>query len=333
MGTKVEAYKNAELRISAPLNCPDTSLVIESPSWAFDSTYKAIPGFSVSYDTATQEFVINTTADATLDGLKMTKIYLALTATINGEKYVIAGVTSTLKLIDPPAGVPTNAPAATDTPAPAATDTPAPAATDTPAATNTPAPGTDATPAPGTDATPAPGTDATPAPTLDATETSDTDISVKLSKSSVSIAPGASAKVNIAGASDVTISCDNKAVTAKAKNGVLTVTAKKSAVMGSTSNVTVAAGTAKATLKVKVAAKATVKAKKTATYYGAISGVTSKVKTKNIKISYSKKNIANVVVKKTASGQVKLKGLKKGSTVVTLKNGSKKLKVTVNVTK
>ena len=162
-------------------------------------------------------------------------------------------------------------------------------------------------------------------------------VSIKAAKSKVSVAPSKSAtvKYTVKGTSTVKATSNNKAVTVKVNKSKknVTITAKKTAVMGKTATITLKAGSKKSTIKVTVAKTANVKKKKTAKYTVALAKVTKKVKAKKIKVSVKNKKVAKVTVKKTAKGQVtfQVKGLKKGKTTATLKYGKKSAKVSVVV--
>ena len=169
------------------------------------------------------------------------------------------------------------------------------------------------------------------------TKKASSTVSIKAAKSKVSVAPSKSAtvKYTVKGTSTVKATSNNKAVTVKVnktkKN--VTITAKKTAVMGKTATITLKAGSKKSTIKVTVAKTANVKKKKAANYTVALAKVTKKVKAKKIKVSVKNKKVAKVTVKKTAKGQVtfQVKGLKKGKTTATLKYGKKSAKVSVVV--
>ena len=163
------------------------------------------------------------------------------------------------------------------------------------------------------------------------TKKASSTVSIKAAKSKVSVAPSKSATVKYT----VKGTSNNKAVTVKVNKSKknVTITAKKTAVMGKTATITLKAGSKKSTIKVTVAKTANVKKKKTANYTVAIAKVTKKVKAKKIKVSVKNKKVAKVTVKKTAKGQVtfQVKGLKKGKTTATLKYGKKSAKVSVVV--
>ena len=169
------------------------------------------------------------------------------------------------------------------------------------------------------------------------TKKASSTVSIKAAKSKVSVAPSKSAtvKYTVKGTSTVKATSNNKAVTVKVNKSKknVTITAKKTAVMGKTATITLKAGSKKSTIKVTVAKTANVKKKKTANYTVAIAKVTKKVKAKKIKVSVKNKKVAKVTVKKTAKGQVtfQVKGLKKGKTTATLKYGKKSAKVSVVV--
>ena len=169
------------------------------------------------------------------------------------------------------------------------------------------------------------------------TKKASSTVSIKTAKSKVSVAPSKSAtvKYTVKGTSTVKATSNNKAVTVKVNKSKknVTITAKKTAVMGKTATITLKAGSKKSTIKVTVAKTANVKKKKTANYTVALAKVTKKVKAKKIKVSVKNKKVAKVTVKKTAKGQVtfQVKGLKKGKTTATLKYGKKSAKVSVVV--
>ena len=169
------------------------------------------------------------------------------------------------------------------------------------------------------------------------TKKASSTVSIKAAKSKVSVAPSKSAtvKYTVKGTSTVKATSNNKAVTVKVNKSKknVTITAKKTAVMGKTATITLKAGSKKSTIKVTVAKTANVKKKKTAKYTVALAKVTKKVKAKKIKVSVKNKKVAKVTVKKTAKGQVtfQVKGLKKGKTTATLKYGKKSAKVSVVV--
>ena len=169
------------------------------------------------------------------------------------------------------------------------------------------------------------------------TKKASSTVSIKAAKSKVSVAPSKSAtvKYTVKGTSTVKATSNNKAVTVKVNKSKknVTITAKKTAVMGKTATITLKAGSKKSTIKVTVAKTANVKKKKTANYTVALAKVTKKVKAKKIKVSVKNKKVAKVTVKKTAKGQVtfQVKGLKKGKTTATLKYGKKSAKVSVVV--
>ena len=169
------------------------------------------------------------------------------------------------------------------------------------------------------------------------TKKASSTVSIKAAKSKVSVAPSKSAtvKYTVKGTSTVKATSNNKAVTVKVNKSKknVTITAKKTAVMGKTATITLKAGSKKSTIKVTVAKTANVKKKKTAKYTVALAKVTKKVKDKKIKVSVKNKKVAKVTVKKTAKGQVtfQVKGLKKGKTTATLKYGKKSAKVSVVV--
>ena len=169
------------------------------------------------------------------------------------------------------------------------------------------------------------------------TKKASSTVSIKAAKSKVSVAPSKSAtvKYTVKGTSTVKAISNNKAVTVKVNKSKknVTITAKKTAVMGKTATITLKAGSKKSTIKVTVAKTANVKKKKTANYTVALAKVTKKVKAKKIKVSVKNKKVAKVTVKKTAKGQVtfQVKGLKKGKTTATLKYGKKSAKVSVVV--
>ena len=169
------------------------------------------------------------------------------------------------------------------------------------------------------------------------TKKASSTVSIKAAKSKVSVAPAKSAtvKYTVKGTSTVKATSNNKAVTVKVNKSKknVTITAKKTAVMGKTATITLKAGSKKSTIKVTVAKTANVKKKKTANYTVALAKVTKKVKAKKIKVSVKNKKVAKVTVKKTAKGQVtfQVKGLKKGKTTATLKYGKKSAKVSVVV--
>ena len=169
------------------------------------------------------------------------------------------------------------------------------------------------------------------------TKKASSTLSIKAAKSKVSVAPSKSAtvKYTVKGTSTVKATSNNKAVTVKVNKSKknVTITAKKTAVMGKTATITLKAGSKKSTIKVTVAKTANVKKKKTANYTVALAKITKKVKAKKIKVSVKNKKVAKVTVKKTAKGQVtfQVKGLKKGKTTATLKYGKKSAKVSVVV--
>ena len=169
------------------------------------------------------------------------------------------------------------------------------------------------------------------------TKKASSTVSIKAAKSKVSVAPSKSAtvKYTVKGTSTVKATSNNKAVTVKVNKSKknVTITAKKTAVMGKTATITLKAGSKKSTIKVTDAKTANVKKKKTAKYTVALAKVTKKVKAKKIKVSVKNKKVAKVTVKKTAKGQVtfQVKGLKKGKTTATLKYGKKSAKVSVVV--
>ena len=169
------------------------------------------------------------------------------------------------------------------------------------------------------------------------TKKASSTVSIKAAKSKVSVAPSKSAtvKYTVKGTSTVKATSNNKAVTVKVNKSKknVTITAKKTAVMGKTATITLKAGSKKSTIKVTVAKTANVKKKKAANYTVALAKVTKKVKAKKIKVSVKNKKVAKVTVKKTAKGQVtfQVKGLKKGKTTATLKYGKKSAKVSVVV--
>ena len=169
------------------------------------------------------------------------------------------------------------------------------------------------------------------------TKKASSTVSIKAAKSKVSVAPAKSAtvKYTVKGTSTVKATSNNKAVTVKVNKSKknVTITAKKTAVMGKTATITLKAGSKKSTIKVTVAKTANVKKKKTANYTVALAKVTKKVKAKKIKVSVKNKKVAKVTVKKIAKGQVtfQVKGLKKGKTTATLKYGKKSAKVSVVV--
>ena len=169
------------------------------------------------------------------------------------------------------------------------------------------------------------------------TKKASSTLSIKAAKSKVSVAPSKSAtvKYTVKGTSTVKATSNNKAVTVKVNKSKknVTITAKKTAVMGKTATITLKAGSKKSTIKVTVAKTANVKKKKAANYTVALAKVTKKVKAKKIKVSVKNKKVAKVAVKKTAKGQVtfQVKGLKKGKTTATLKYGKKSAKVSVVV--
>ena len=169
------------------------------------------------------------------------------------------------------------------------------------------------------------------------TKKASSTVSIKAAKSKVSVAPSKSAtvKYTVKGTSTVKATSNNKAVTVKVNKSKknVTITAKKTAVMGKTATITLKAGSKKSTIKVTVAKTANVKKKKTAKYTVALAKVTKKVKAKKIKVSVKNKKVAKVTVKKIAKGQVtfQVKGLKKGKTTATLKYGKKSAKVSVVV--
>ena len=169
------------------------------------------------------------------------------------------------------------------------------------------------------------------------TKKASSTVSIKAAKSKVSVAPAKSAtvKYTVKGTSTVKATSNNKAVTVKVNKSKknVTITAKKTAVMGKTATITLKAGSKKSTIKVTVAKTANVKKKKAANYTVALAKVTKKVKAKKIKVSVKNKKVAKVTVKKTAKGQVtfQVKGLKKGKTTATLKYGKKSAKVSVVV--
>ena len=169
------------------------------------------------------------------------------------------------------------------------------------------------------------------------TKKASSTLSIKVAKSKVSVAPSKSAtvKYTVKGTSTVKATSNNKAVTVKVNKSKknVTITAKKTAVMGKTATITLKAGSKKSTIKVTVAKTANVKKKKTANYTVALAKITKKVKAKKIKVSVKNKKVAKVTVKKTAKGQVtfQVKGLKKGKTTATLKYGKKSAKVSVVV--
>ena len=169
------------------------------------------------------------------------------------------------------------------------------------------------------------------------TKKASSTVSIKAAKSKVSVAPAKSAtvKYTVKGTSTVKATSNNKAVTVKVNKSKknVTITAKKTAVMGKTATITLKAGSKKSTIKVTVAKTANVKKKKTANYTVALAKVTKKVKAKKIKVSVKNKKVAKDTVKKIAKGQVtfQVKGLKKGKTTATLKYGKKSAKVSVVV--
>ena len=140
------------------------------------------------------------------------------------------------------------------------------------------------------------------------TKKASSTVSIKAAKSKVSVAPSKSAtvKYTVKGTSTVKATSNNKAVTVKVNKSKknVTITAKKTAVMGKTATITLKAGSKKSTIKVTVAKTANVKKKKTANYTVALAKVTKKVKAKKIKVSVKNKKVAKVTVKKTAKGQV-----------------------------
>ena len=170
------------------------------------------------------------------------------------------------------------------------------------------------------------------------TKKASSTLSIKAAKSKVSVAPSKSAtvKYTVKGTSTVKATSNNKAVTVKVNKSKknVTITAKKTAVMGKTATITLKAGSKKAVLKVFVKNPAKkVKAKKATV-------VVKKNKTKKITVAVKAKNNKKattdaIKVKSSNKKAVKVKSAvaKKGKVVITVKAAKKagKSKLTVKV--
>lgn len=143
----------------------------------------------------------------------------------------------------------------------------------------------------------------------------------------------------------VTASTSNKkVVTAKISGSKVKLTAPKKATKGATATVTLKSSGKTAKIKVAVQNKAkkvtaskkkvTVKAKKSTTLKFKVTATNKKkAAADTVKVTSSKKKVVSVVKTTVSKGKatVKVKGLKKGTSKVTLKIGSKSAKVTVKV--
>ena len=206
-------------------------------------------------------------------------------------------------------------------------------------------PGTSSSPAPsenpGTSPSPAPsgnpGTSPSPAPTLPVKDT------VVIAKKSIVVAAGKSAKVSLTttGTAQLSVKTSNNKIKASISGNTLLISVDKKATKGASYNITVSRGSASAVIKLTVRNKAkAVKAAKTKAIIkkkGKTTTLTIKVTkaenkkkavTDNISVKFSKKKIAKVASIKKAKGKItiKIKGLKKGSTNVKVKVGSKSAK-------
>ena len=176
--------------------------------------------------------------------------------------------------------------------------------------------------------------------------------SLKLSKKTVVVAPGKKATIKAtvkaqapatkAAVLTVSKKLSKKIGTVKVSGNKIVVKAAKKAVKGNSGKFTVKSGTKKATVTVKIQnkAKKVKAAKKSVTLKkGKTAKVTIKVTAQNKKkattdtIKASVKKVAKVTKTKASKGKVvvTLKGKKKGTAKMTVKVGSKKVKVSVKV--
>ncbi len=177
-------------------------------------------------------------------------------------------------------------------------------------------------------------------------------VAVKPAKSKVVVGQGKNVKIkytvtmsgNATSAAVVTAKTGNKKlVTAKMVGNKVKITAKKKAVKGASTEVTLLAGDKKATIKVTIKNSAkTVKAKKQkiTVKKGKKAAIVFKVKGENAKkaitdkpVITAKKKVVKVMSKVTTKKAVtiRVKGLKKGTTPLNIKLGKKKAKVLVVV--
>lgn len=230
---------------------------------------------------------------------------------------------------------------------------PAPPQNNTPTAS--PTPSATATPQPVNTSTPAPVVTPTPVPDVPVEETAGTK-EILPDKKSLVIAPGKSASVGYNAmvdvplavkAADVTVSVSgNKNVTAKLKGSKVQIAANKKAVRGSEASVTLSSRdadgkTVKAVIKVRIqnkAKKLSVKKKNLTLKKGHKKKLVLTVKAQNDKKAITDTvKVSSGIVSLTKSSVKKkqvtltLKGKKKGNRKITIKVGSKKIKVTVKV--
>ncbi|MCR5624895.1 MAG: hypothetical protein K6G11_06570, partial [Lachnospiraceae bacterium] len=177
-------------------------------------------------------------------------------------------------------------------------------------------------------------------------------VTLTVDKSKVVVKQGNSMKVNFksVNASGVAVkpsvlSSNEKVATAKVNSDTeLEITVPASATKGASANITLVAGGKTAVIKVTVEnltkklkakkKKVTVKANKTAEVVFSIKAENKKKKTTDtLKASYKPKKIAKVTGKSITKNKVtlKVKGLKKGKTKMTITVGAKKAVVTVKV--
>lgn len=212
-----------------------------------------------------------------------------------------------------------------------------------------------ATPEPVSTSTPSPVVTPTPVPDIPVEETAGTK-EILSDKKSLVIAPGKSASVgynavvdvpSAVKAANVTVSVSgNKNVTAKLKDSKVRITANKKAVRGSEASVSLLSTDAsgkkvKAVIKVRIqnkAKKLTVKKKNFTVKKGHKKKLVLTVKAQNdkkattdtVKVSSGIVSLTKSSVKKKQV-TLTLKGKKKGSRKITIKVGSKTIKLTVKV--
>lgn len=167
--------------------------------------------------------------------------------------------------------------------------------------------------------------------------------SVRAAKSSIIVAAGKSATIALTttGTSKLDVKTSSNKVKASISSNTLLISVDKKATKGASYNITVTRGSASAVIKLTVRNKAkAVKADKTKATINKKGKTTKliikvtkaenkkKVVTDNISVKFSKKKIVKVTSIKKAKGKITItmKGLKKGSTKVKIKVGSKSAK-------
>ena len=206
-----------------------------------------------------------------------------------------------------------------ETPNETPNETPSETPNETPSETPNTAPGT------------APSETPNETPSAEPDESND---SLKLDKSTVTVNPNGSVSISYTSSGNVTTTSSDKTVNVKVGTKKITVTADKKAVIGSTVTVNVKCGTVTKKLKVTIGNTVSVGKGKSAFYLIKNDKVKKTTKVSKIKLTYDKKK-AEVTVTATDKGQLqfKVKGLKKGSTTVSFKFNGKTVEAKVTVTK